>query len=487
MTTPGAVESIAQLSRVLPSHALLGVGTIREPDQLRAAAHAGAQFAVTPHLRLDLVATAVELGLPIIPGALTASEVVAAWEAGAAAVKIFPASSVGGPSYLKALGGPLPEIPLMPSGGIGVDDVGAYLKAGAVTVGLGGPLMGDAVDGGDLGALAERARRAAAASMTGSATQGRSGLVTLGETMAMFDPPTPGLLRQATSLRVSFGGAESNVAIGVARLGLPAAWCGRVGADPFGDLIVTALRGEGVDVSGVIRDPEKPTSLMFKERRTPGSIRVLYYRAGGPGSRLTPDDLDPARLQSAQVLHLTGITPALSASAAATVRSAAARAREAGALVSLDLNYRSALWSPEQAAAEYADLIALSDLVFASDDEAEIVGLTGTPAELAAGLASMGPATAVIKLGARGAVAFADGQHYEVAAVPVTAVDAVGAGDAFVAGYLTELMLDAPVESRLETAARCGAFAVTVSGDWEALPNRAELALLSNDPGTVSR
>lgn len=162
MTTAGAIESVAHLARVLPREAMIGVGTIREPDQLRAAADAGAQFAVAPHLRMDLVETAVELGLPIIPGALSASEVVAAWEAGAAAVKIFPASSVGGPSYLRALAGPLPEIALMPSGGIGVDDVAAYLDAGAVTVGLGGPLMGDAVHGGDLGALAERARRAAA-------------------------------------------------------------------------------------------------------------------------------------------------------------------------------------------------------------------------------------------------------------------------------------------------------------------------------------
>lgn len=315
----------------------------------------------------------------------------------------------------------------------------------------------------------------------------RRGLVTLGETLASFNPPTPGLLRQATSLRVTFGGAESNVAIGVARLGLPATWCGRVGADPFGELIITSLRGEGVDVSGVIRDPGSPTSLMFKERRTPSAIRVLYYRAGGPGSRLTPDDLDSARLQTAQVLHLSGITSALSASAAATVRHAAAQAREAGALVSLDLNYRSALWTPAQAAAEYADLIALSDVVFASDDEAEILGPTGTPAELAAGLAALGPDAAVIKLGALGAVAYADGRHYQVSAVPVTAVDPVGAGDAFVAGYLSELMLGEPIMARLETAARCGAFAVTVSGDWEALPTRAELSLLTDDPGTVRR
>ena len=314
-----------------------------------------------------------------------------------------------------------------------------------------------------------------------------AGLVTIGETMVLLDPPQVGLLRQATTLRVSMGGAESNVAIGVCRLGLPASWLGRVGADPFGDLVVTRLRGEGVDVTGVVRDPSVPTSLMVKERRAPGAVRVFYYRTDGPGARLQPSDLDPRRIGGAQVLHLTGITPALSRSAAATTQRAAELAHELGVVVSLDVNYRSALWSAQDAGAALTNLVKLADIVFASDDEAELLGVRGEPIEIAEQLAAMGPTQAVIKLGARGAVAWADGVAHQAAAVPVQAVDPVGAGDAFVAGYLTEYMCGAPVPQRMDTAVRCGAFAVTMSGDWEALPTRAELSLLTADPGQVRR
>lgn len=164
LTTPGALTSLADLCTRLPPTAFLGVGTVRTPDQLRAAQDAGAAYALTPHVRPDLIESAVRLGLPIIPGALTPSEVVAAWEAGASAVKIFPVSAVGGASYLKALSGPLPEVPFLPSGGVVIDDIPAYLAAGAAGIGLGSPLIGDAGDpGGDLVGLAERARRAAEA------------------------------------------------------------------------------------------------------------------------------------------------------------------------------------------------------------------------------------------------------------------------------------------------------------------------------------
>jgi 2-dehydro-3-deoxygluconokinase len=313
------------------------------------------------------------------------------------------------------------------------------------------------------------------------------GLVTIGETMALLDPRGIGLLRLAGTLRLSIGGAESNVAVGVRRLGLPAAWVGRVGADPFGELITTTLRGEGVDVSGVRIDPEVPTSVMVKERRTAGAVRVIYYRKGGPGARLRPEDLRPEVIRAAGVLHLSGITPALSSTAAEAVRAAAEEARVAGVPVSFDLNYRSALWPAEAAAAALTDLVKLADVVFAGDDEAALLGLTGSPVDLARGLASLGPSQAVIKRGAEGAVAWAEDSVHEVSAISVAAVDTVGAGDAFVAGYLAELMSGAPMASRMDTAARCGAFAVTSPGDWEALPTRSELSLLTTEPGVVLR
>lgn len=318
-------------------------------------------------------------------------------------------------------------------------------------------------------------------------TAGPGPLLAVGETMALLAAPQIGRLRHATSLTLGVAGAESNVAIGARRLGWPAAWVGRVGDDELGELVVSKIRAEGVEVGGVVRDPDAPTSLMLKERRTADMVRVRYYRRNGPGARLQPGDLDPAQIAAAGVLHLTGITPALSDSARATVDHAVELARSAGVPVSFDLNYRSALWPPEEAAVVCRDLAARADLVFAGDDEAQLLGLEGDPAELARGLAGLGAGHAVVTLGERGAVAVVDGAVHAVDPVPVQALDPVGAGDAFVAGYLVETLTGRPVQERLRTAAACGAFAVTVPGDWEGMPSREELEVLGVRPGTVHR
>jgi 2-dehydro-3-deoxygluconokinase len=162
-------------------------------------------------------------------------------------------------------------------------------------------------------------------------------------------------------------------------------------------------------------------------------------------------------------------------------------AADAGVPVSLDLNYRSKLWSREQAAAEYAHLLPSADIVFAGDDEAAIaVGEAESASELARRIVELGAREAVIKLGARGALALADGKEHSREAVKITAVDTVGAGDAFVAGYLAEYLLGADVDTRLATAVTTGAYACLVPGDWEGAPRRHELALL-NGSEPVSR
>jgi 2-dehydro-3-deoxyphosphogluconate aldolase / (4S)-4-hydroxy-2-oxoglutarate aldolase len=164
LTSEGALEAFGRLREELPGDALLGVGTVRSVADAELAAAAGAGYLVAPDLRPEVVGWAVERGLPVVPGALTPTEVAAAWAAGATAVKVFPVSAVGGAAYVKAVRAPLPEVPLVPTGGVGIDDIGAYLDAGAAAVGLGSPLLGDAGDpDGDLAALADRARRAVAA------------------------------------------------------------------------------------------------------------------------------------------------------------------------------------------------------------------------------------------------------------------------------------------------------------------------------------
>jgi 2-dehydro-3-deoxyphosphogluconate aldolase/(4S)-4-hydroxy-2-oxoglutarate aldolase len=142
---------------------------VLDPETARAALLAGAEFIVGPTTNREVITLCRRYDKVVMPGALTPTEVAAAWGAGATAVKVFPVSAVGGPAYVTAVRAPLPEVPLVPTGGIGIDDIGAYLAAGAAAVGLGSPLLGDAGDpGGDLDGLAERARRAVAAAGAGS-------------------------------------------------------------------------------------------------------------------------------------------------------------------------------------------------------------------------------------------------------------------------------------------------------------------------------
>ncbi|WHP58807.1 sugar kinase [Arthrobacter sp. KFRI-F3372] len=304
--------------------------------------------------------------------------------------------------------------------------------------------------------------------------------------MALLTAQHPGPLAHVSSMGLGIGGSESNVAIGVQRLGGTAVWCGRTGADSLGQLVRREIRAEGVTVRS-IEDQSAPTGLMLKERRTMSTQKVSYYRAGSAGSKLTPEDLDSSLISGAAVLHVSGITPALSATAATTIREAIEIARSQGVTVSFDLNYRANLWTTEDARRSYQELIPLTDIVFAGDEEAVIAtGPAHEPTELAQRLADLGPSQAIIKLGSKGAVASIDDKIYHQPAVAIEAVDTVGAGDAFVAGYLADLMAGKAPSDRLELAAKTGAFACLAYGDWEGLPTRPELALL-HQTETVNR
>lgn len=304
-------------------------------------------------------------------------------------------------------------------------------------------------------------------------------VVTFGETMALVQTAGIGPLAHSTSLELSIGGSESNVAAALRRLGTAATWVGRIGDDSFGDLVERELRAEGIGVHA-IRDPGAPTGLMVKERRTGTATRVWYYRKHSAGAGFAIGDVPETLWDKATLLHITGITPALSDSAAKATVHYAEHARTLGVPVSLDLNYRRALWTTGGARPVYRTLVALVDVVFAGVQEAAIAVGDGTPEELASRLCDLGPAEAVIKLAAAGAYALVDGHPYRRPAVPVNVIDSVGAGDGFVAGYLAERLAGRGPQERLQTATAVGAFACTVAGDWEGMPRRDELDLLTS-------
>jgi 2-dehydro-3-deoxygluconokinase len=303
-------------------------------------------------------------------------------------------------------------------------------------------------------------------------------LVTLGETMVLLLAEQPGPLREATSFRRYIAGAESNVAIGLSRLGHAAGWISRLGADDFGRAVLFRIRGEGVDTSRVKFDPDAPTGLVVRERRDAGPIEQVYYRRGSAASRLTPQDLDATYVRDASFLHLTGITPALSAGCRETVFAAAELARQAGVTVVLDPNYRSKLWGRDEACSVLRDLAARCDILLPGQEEADLLTGEADPESALRLLRALGPHTVVIKVGARGAIAVTgDDNVIRAKAMAVDRIiDPVGAGDAFAAGLISGLLRGFEIEAALDLANRCGALALTTHGDMESLPLWHELS-----------
>jgi 2-dehydro-3-deoxygluconokinase len=287
-----------------------------------------------------------------------------------------------------------------------------------------------------------------------------SRVVTVGETMALLDPVQDGEPALGDLLALRIAGAESNFAIGLARLGVPVTWISRVGADRFGALMRDAIAAEGVDVRWIIEDPGAPTGLFYKWR-SGGRTSVGYYRRGSAASRLSPTDVPDEALADAAVVHLTGITMALGDGPRALVLDVARRARAAGATVTFDPNYRPALWdSPAAAAAAIEPVLEHVDWVLCGAAEAELVD---------AG------ARAVVRVqdGARVAV---DG---DLVTIPppamVDVVDEIGAGDSFAAGFVYGLLQGWEVQRCVRAAHVVAACVLRGTGDWETLPRLDEI------------
>ena len=271
---------------------------------------------------------------------------------------------------------------------------------------------------------------------------------------------------------------------------MPTAWVSRVGADPLGARVVREIRAEGVEVH-CPTDPQRPTGLMIKSHPTGSTTRVDYYRSGSAASALTPADLPEHLIEQAEILHVSGITPLLSTSAHATVVTAVRRAAAAGVRVSLDVNHRSRLGSRDDLAHLLTEVLEQVDLLIGGPEELALLtpDLDGSaPAPLLEALARPGRQV-VAKLGPDGAAALADGQLHQAAGHAVDVVDTVGAGDAFVAGYLSALLEGLDIPARLARANACGALACTVPGDWEgaARLHEVEALLLGTAADPVSR
>jgi 2-dehydro-3-deoxygluconokinase len=300
-------------------------------------------------------------------------------------------------------------------------------------------------------------------------------VLTVGEALGLFDPDEPGPLRLGMPLTLRFAGAESNVAIALARLGVAVRWISRLGDDPIGGLVVSSLGREGVDTRFVIRQSGRTGA--FVKWREGNRTSVLYHRAGSAACDLSPRDIPDAALEGIRLVHLTGITMAISESARELVLDLARRARERGITVVFDPNFRPALPdTPAAAAARQLAVLEYADWYLCGLDEGNT--LWGT--DSAAALAEAIPLKSVIRLGAAGALV---GGERVAPPAEVAVVDEVGAGDAFAAGFVFGLLRGWEPPACVRAANLLAAKALAGTGDWETLPQledvRRQLAALA--------
>jgi 2-dehydro-3-deoxygluconokinase len=290
-------------------------------------------------------------------------------------------------------------------------------------------------------------------------------VVTIGELLGVispFDLHAP--LESSVLLERSVGGSEVNVALALARLGNRVGWAGAVGDDPFGRAGVRLLRGEGVDVSRVVVSSSAPTGVYFKEVLPLSGLRNYPYRDTSAARELEGTDADVAYLLSGRVLHLTGITAMISSSGETLVRRLLTEARASDVHLSFDANIRQTLMRGRDPATLLRPLASAADTLFLSTSESLLLFATDDPQRLRSLLPTMRVTTIVLH-DARGAQAITKETIDVGEARSVVTIDATGAGDAFVAGYLHQLLAGASMDARLACAEECAAYTVASRGD----------------------
>jgi 2-dehydro-3-deoxygluconokinase len=301
-------------------------------------------------------------------------------------------------------------------------------------------------------------------------------VITFGEAMAMFVADTAGPVDEVAQYTRALAGAETNVATGLARLGHPTGWIGRVGDDPFGRFIRTALSGTGIDTQHVSIDTEAPTGFQVKSHASGGDPEVVYFRKNSAGSRLRWDPTVEAYIAGARHLHVTGIPLALSPSTREFAFAAVAVAREHGVTVSFDTNLRPVLWSSTREMIEVTHQMArLADVLLPGVSEGRVLLGTDDPLEIGHTYLDMGASTVVVKDGSRGATLISRTEVLHRNVFPVQVIDTVGAGDGFAAGFISGRLDGLSPRGCLRRAAAVGALATTSPGDRDGLPTRPEL------------
>jgi 2-dehydro-3-deoxygluconokinase len=301
-------------------------------------------------------------------------------------------------------------------------------------------------------------------------------IVTLGESMMVFNGPPAVPISTGASLQATFAGAESNVAIGLARLGHSVRHLTVLGDDPFGHTIFKSLRGEGIDVSGAQMSPAHPTGVMFKNRWPGHEPEVFYYRNTSAFAHADITTFDPALWREANLIYLTGITPALSSTCLALFNQVIDDAQAHNIPVWLDPNYRKKLWRPEAFRQTITACLPKIDTILPGLSEGQMLTDKSDPGEIACKLMGMGAKNVILKGGHSKAAAYTTQGTASHQASPLDCmIDPIGAGDAFAAGYLAAHLDALPPADCLKQAHATAAIVCMTHGDWEGLPTRGQL------------
>lgn len=294
-------------------------------------------------------------------------------------------------------------------------------------------------------------------------------VVTIGESMLQVTPSPIGSLSEAITATLSVAGAESTVARYLAGLGHHTVWISAVGDDPIGERIVSDIHSSGVDTALVTRNPSAPSGVYFKDGRPGGTTAVHYYRSGSAASRMNTDSIGDIVFYSSDLIHLSGITPALSLGCSELVDAGIQKAHEAGARVSFDVNYRSRLWGKAEAASALVDLANQADIAFVGLDEAH--ELWGTASADAVREVLHEPNILVVKDGAIGATAYQGTSQTVEPALVVEVAEPIGAGDAFAAGFLHGVLTEVSISTSLHYGHMLAASSLTTTADVGRIPH----------------
>ncbi|UNS95343.1 sugar kinase [Streptomyces tubbatahanensis] len=303
-------------------------------------------------------------------------------------------------------------------------------------------------------------------------------VLALGEPLLEFNASSEGPLTHAADFQVGYGGDTSNMAIAARRSGARAGYLTRVGDDAFGRRLLDLWQAEGVDTAGVTQEAGGRTGIYFVSRHGRGAHTFAYYRDGSPASRLSPSDVPASAVAAADLLHVSGITQAISSSACDAAFHAVATARRYGTLVSYDPNHRPALWSPDRARGIVMRTVELADLVLPSLEEGRTLTGESDPERVLDAFARRGPSLVVLKMGEAGVLVAetAHGRTTHVPAHPVRAVDATGAGDTFDGAFAARLLAGATPLEAARYAVIAAALTTTGFGAVDPIPHRGTVA-----------